>query len=57
MKRQVEIENPQSAFALEQVVQRVWDNLGLELINSLVAELPRLLIQVIAEEGRTIQHL
>jgi hypothetical protein len=57
MKRRVEIENPQSASDLEDTVQRVWDNLGVDLINSLVAEMPRRLVQVIANEGRTIQRL
>jgi transposase-like protein len=57
MKRRVQIENPQSAIDLKETVQRVWDNLGVDFINSLVAEMERRLIQVIANEGRTIQHL
>jgi hypothetical protein len=57
MKRRVEIENPQSRGELEAVVRNVWDDLTLDTINALVAEMPRRLIEVIRNEGRSIQIL
>jgi hypothetical protein len=57
MKRRVEIENPKSLVELEAVVRKVWDDLTLDTINALAPEMPMRLIEVIRNEGRSIQVL
>ena len=57
MKLRVRQTNPQTVAELRDVVQSVWDNLSLETINGLIDEMMRRLIAVIANQGRTLQHL
>lgn len=57
MKLRVRQMNPQTVGDLRDIVQSVWDNLSLETINGLINEMPRRLIAVIANQGRTLQHL
>jgi hypothetical protein len=39
------------------VIQNVWDNLSLQTINRLVDEMPQPMIQVIRNQGHTLQQL
>ena len=57
MKLRARQENPKIIPELKAVVQSVWDNLSLQTINGLVAQMPRRLIAVIANQGPTLQHL
>ena len=57
MKLRVDQQEPRTLQELKQIILDVWQNLTLETINSLVAEMPQRLIQVIANEGRTIHHI
>ena len=50
-------ERPQSIDELKQTILNVWENVSYNIINALVAEMPQRLIQVIAMNGMTIQHL
>ena len=50
-------ERPQSIDELKQTILNVRENVSYNTINALVAEMPRRLIQVIAMNGMTIQHL
>ena len=57
MKRRINQQRPQSIDELKQTILNVWENVSYNTINALVAEMPRRLIQVIAMNGMTIQHL
>lgn len=57
MKRRVEKENPKTISDLKKVISDVWKNLSFQTINALVAEMPNRLLQVIAGNGMTLQHL
>ena len=49
--------NDRSIDELKQTILNVRENVSYNIINALVAEMPRRLIQVIAMNGMTIQHL
>ena len=57
MKRRIDQQRPQSIDELKQTILNVRENVSYNTINALVAEMPRRLIQVIAMNGMTIQHL
>jgi transposase len=57
MKRRLDDTHPENVEDLKNCIQVVWDNLSPALINSLVAEMPRRLIEVIQNKGRTIHHI
>ena len=57
MKRRINQQRPQSIDELKQTILNVWENVSYNPINALVAEMPQRLIQVIAMNGMTIQHL
>ena len=57
MKRTIDQQRPQSIDELKQTILNVRENVSYNTINALVAEMPRRLIQVIAMNGMTIQHL
>jgi hypothetical protein len=57
MKNRVDQYEPETLGELQKEVQRVWDDPTPGLINSLVAEMPRRLAQMIANNGHTIQRM
>lgn len=54
MKRRVDQQAPKSIEELKEIIIEVWNNLNFQTINGLIADIPRRLIQVITNEGKTI---
>lgn len=57
MKRRVNESRPKTKIELKMIISKVWEELTLETIHGLVAEMPNRLVQVIASNGYTIQHI
>jgi hypothetical protein len=57
MKRRVDQHEPETIEDLRRTIVQVWDELTPEMINSLVDEMPRRLVQVQLNNGHTIQRL
>jgi hypothetical protein len=57
MKGIIAFREPANWQDLCEVIEEIWQNLKLETIDALVAEMPRRLIEVIKRDGRTIQRV